>query len=275
MSAVITLTTDFGYGDGYAAVMKAVILSINPAARLVDITHSIKRQDIKETAFILSTIYPYFPEDTIHLVITDPGVGTGRKAVILKTPSAYFIAPDNGVLSYVIRDYADKSQVLNMASAMEAVVISNTQYFRQPVSNTFQGRDIFAPAAAYLSLGTPFSEFGKPLDSLTTFDLPRPRLEANGSLTGEIIHIDSFGNLITCFREKDLPGKGITITTGGKIIRGLSTSYAATRKLTALIGSSGYLEIAVKNGSAAEYLGASEGDQVNILNRNMSKISKL
>ena len=267
MTAVITLTTDFGYGDGYTAALKGVILSINPEVRLVDITHSIKSQDIGETAFILSTVYPYFPKDTIHLVITDPGVGTGRKAIILKTPAAYFVAPDNGVLSYVIQDYADKSGVFNMASALETVVISNPKYFRQPVSNTFHGRDIFAPAAAHLSLGTPLSEFGKTLNSLTTFDLPQPRLEADGSWTGEIIHIDSFGNLITCFRESDLPSTDLTISIGGKSIRGLSTAYAGNRKLTAVTGSSGYLEIAGKNGRASDYLGATVGDEVKIISR--------
>ena len=263
MAAIITLTTDFGYADGYVAVMKGVILGINPDARLVDITHSVRPQDISSTAFVIGNVYRSFPEGTIHLVVIDPGVGTRRKPLILKTPFAYFIAPDNGVLSYIINDYADRSQhIINIASLVEAVVISNTAYSRQPVSNTFHGRDIFAPVAAHLSLGIPLSKFGRPLTSINIIELPRPCRMADGSLTGEIIHIDNFGNLISCIREKDISGREVKITVGGKTISGLSTTYAGSRKLIALFGSSGYLEIAFRDGNAAEYLKATVGNQV-------------
>lgn len=160
MSGTVTLTTDFGTADGYAAAMKGVILGINPAARLVDISHGIQAQNIPQAAFVLGTACPYFPDGTVHLVVVDPGVGTARRAVILKTPRAYFVAPDNGVLSYVVRDgeKADRAEKgprhIKLPPGLEAVSITRPRFWRQPVSATFHGRDIFAPVAARLSLGS-------------------------------------------------------------------------------------------------------------------------
>ena len=254
MSPVITLTTDFGSGDAYVAAMKGVILGINPEAKLVDISHSIKPRNVAQAAFVLSRACRFFPAETIHVVVVDPGVGSGRKAVILKTNTAYFVAPDNGVLSYVLND------------SLKAVEITNSDFWREKVSPTFHGRDIFAPVAAHLSLGVKFTEFGKPLGSLTTLPLSQPnRTEADG-LVGHIIHVDNFGNLITDIKSGDLPQakESLAIEIGGKLISDLSLTYDESSGLLALIGSDGYLEVAVKGGSASDFLGAKIGDEVKV-----------
>jgi len=266
MKAIVTLTTDFGLSDAYVAVMKGVILGINPEARLIDICHSIRPQNITQAAFILSTAYPFFPEGTIHVVVVDPGVGTERKAIILKTPSACFIAPDNGVLSYVIQESSTKSTGGKLETEVEAIAITKPGFWRSTVSPTFHGRDIFAPVAAHLSLGVPPVDFGEPLASVTTLPISQPHQVADGLLVGHILHIDSFGNLITNIKEANLPRtkQAITIEVGKKVIPGLSRTYAEGEGLLALIGSSGYLEISLKEGSAAAFLNAGIGDEVRI-----------
>lgn len=271
MSSVITLTTDFGLNDAYVSAMKGVILGINPEAKLVDICHTIKPQNILQAAFVLSTAYEYFPEGTIHLVVVDPGVGTDRKAIILKTPQAYFIAPDNGVLSYVIRDLNNKSAVNNVlqkqvefSSGLEAVVITRSEFWRSPVSSTFHGRDIFAPVTAHLSLGLPFSEFGEKITSLTVLPYPRPYKKPDGSLVGHIIHIDNFGNLITDIKSSDLSELIVAINIANRFINGLSKTYSEGNSLIALIGSSGYLEISIYGDNASDYLHAHIGDEVTV-----------
>jgi S-adenosylmethionine hydrolase len=270
MGAIITLTTDFGLADAYVAAMKGVILGINPDARLVDICHTIAPQNISQAAFVLSTTYKFFPRRTIHLVIVDPGVGSDRQAAILRTPTADFIAPDNGVLSYIIQDYAGGSSTKNRqpldTGQAEAIEITNPKYWRPAVSPTFHGRDIFAPVAAHLSLGTPLTAFGEPLDSLAVLPLSKPRQEPDGTLVGSILHIDNFGNLITNIKRQDLPpGKtGITVAVKNKLINGLADTYAMTDGLCALIGSSEYLEIALKDGNAAVATRATVGDEVKI-----------
>lgn len=188
MNPVITLTTDFGMTDAYVGIMKGVILGINPEASIVDICHTIQPQNVTQAAFVLSTAFPYFPQGTIHLVVVDPGVGTKRRAVILITHQALFVAPDNGVLSYVIKEAEPR---------FEAITISNPRFWRSPVSFTFHGRDILAPVAAHLSLGVPPREFGDVIHSLSVFPRPQPYQGAEGELVGHIIHIDRFGNLIT------------------------------------------------------------------------------
>ena len=270
MSAIITLTTDFSLTNGYVAAMKGVILSINPEARLVDICHSIKPQNILQAAFVLSTVYPFFPEKTIHLVVVDPGVGTERIAIILRTPSADFVAPDNGVLSYVIQQCSAKSCYVNqpqieLGPGMEAIAITNPQFWRLPVSPTFHGRDIFAPVAARLSLGFPPIDFGEAITSVTVLPLPYPHQAPDGSLVGHVLHIDSFGNLITNIKSGDLPQtEPITIEVGNQLISGLSHTYAEGSGLLALIGSIGYLEVSLKGGSACAFLGAEVGNEVRI-----------
>ena len=270
MGAIITLTTDFGLADAYVAAMKGVILGINPDARLVDVCHTIEPQNISQAAFVLSTVCEFFPQRTIHLVVVDPGVGSRRKAVMLRTPSADFIAPDNGVLSYIVQNYTgssaiDNRQPLDTGNA-EAIEITNKQYWRPTISPTFHGRDIFAPVAAHLSLGTPLTEFGEPLDSLAVLPLSRPRQESDGTLVGCILHIDNFGNLITNIKKQDLPpgNTGITIEVKSELINGLADTYAMSDGLCALIGSSEYLEISFKDGNAGAYLNAKVGDEVKI-----------
>jgi len=269
-NTIITLATDFGLADAYVAVMKGVILSINPEARLIDICHSIKPQNIAQAAFVLSTAYPFFPKGTIHLVVVDPGVGTERRAIILRTPLADFVAPDNGVLSYIIQQSSPKPLSFNRAqvklpSELQAVAITQPRFWRQPVSATFHGRDVFAPVAAWLSLGTPLTDFGEAIDSLTVLCLPHPSRLAKNKLVGHILHIDNFGNLITNIRKEDLPEGSLTIEVGKWLIPGLSRTYAQGQGLLALIGSSGYLEVSLKEGNASVFLGAQVGDEVKIV----------
>ncbi len=273
MSAIITLTTDFGLTDGYVAAMKGVILSINPEAKLIDICHTIKPQNIAQAAFILSTAYQFFPCGTIHLVVVDPGVGTERKAIILRTPSADFVAPDNGVLSYVIHQASAQpvesdanQQQIELEPGLEAVAINKPQFWRSPVSSTFHGRDIFAPVAARLSLGFKPVDFGEPISSFTMLPLSFPHQAPDGSLVGHIIHIDNFGNLITDIRSENLPQTKpvLIIQIGSHLIRGLSHTYAEGKGLLALLGSSGYLEVSLNMGNASVFLDAEVGSEVRI-----------
>ncbi len=266
MPAIITLITDFGLGDGYVGSMKGVILGVNPDTAIVDISHIVPPQDIKEAAYLLGSVWESFPQHTVHLCVVDPGVGTSRKAVILRTPKADFVAPDNGVLSYILQctgDTASRRQI-NVPAGMEAVSITNHQFWCQPVSNVFHGRDIFAPVAAHLSRGIALKEFGDKLDSLTCFALPQPVQEEAGVFAGEIIHIDGFGNVITNFLDKHLPAEGssLSIEIGKHIIVGLSRHYQDGKGLIGLIGSSGRLEIALKEGNARKYLKATVGQKV-------------
>jgi S-adenosylmethionine hydrolase len=275
MAPIITLTTDFGTGDAYVASMKGVILTINPKAVIVDICHSIKPQNVLQAAFILSTAYNYFPEGAIHVAVVDPGVGSQRKAIILKTPKAFFLAPDNGALSYIIDEldttpakpaqhFSSTPEQRKLGAGLEAVAITNPDLWRKPVSTTFHGRDIFAPAAAHLSLGTAIHEFGDSLSHVFAFHIPRPFRDNQGNLIGCVLHIDNFGNLITDIRSGDLPGERITITIGSQHIDGISQFYAEKEGLAAIIGSSGYVEISLKNGNAAAFLKARIGDEIKI-----------
>ena len=270
MSPIITLTTDFGLTDAYVAAMKGVILGINPEVTLVDICHTINPQDIAQAAFVLGTAYQSFPQGTVHLVVVDPGVGSQRRAVILRTSSADFVAPDNGVLSYIIEQLSPESagsnQQIISRPEIEAYAITESRYWRTPVSPTFHGRDIFAPVAAHLSLGRSPADFGERLTALVMLPLPRPHQEQDGSVVGHILHIDSFGNLITDITSQCLPSKGelLSIKVGEQTIHGLSRTYAEGEGLLALIGSSDRLEISIKGGSACDLLNSKVGDEVRI-----------
>jgi hypothetical protein len=273
MGNVITLTTDFGTDDAYVATMKGVILSINPRVTIVDICHNVQPQNISQAAFILSTAHHYFPEGTIHVVVVDPGVGTERRVVLVVTPSAFFIAPDNGVLSYIIEEASLGMEEqppptgggqIRLGHGLQAFALTNPHFWHHPVSTTFHGRDIFAPVAAYLSSGTPAQDFGEPIDTLFTFPLPRPQIKEDGVLAGYVIHIDHFGNLITTFKKEDLPKGRVFIEVAGHIVEGVSQSYAEDSELLAIIGSSGNLEVSLKNGSAAQLLRAKIGNEVSI-----------
>ena len=273
MGSIITLTTDFGLADAYVATMKGVILGINPEAKLIDICHSIKPQNIPQTAFVLSTAYQFFPQKTVHLVVVDPGVGTERRAIVLRTPSADFVAPDNGVLSYVLQASSAESladnvspQQTGLKPGLEAVAITKSQFWRTPVSPTFHGRDILAPVAALLSLGFPPINFGEAVTSMTMLPLPEPHRRPDSSLVGHVLHIDNFGNLITDIKNSDLPltKQPITVEVGGHLISGLSHTYAEGKGLLTLIGSSGYLEVSLKGGSASVFLDAEVGSEVRL-----------
>jgi hypothetical protein len=269
----ITLTTDFGLRDAYVAALKGVILGINPKATIVDISHFIEPQNIQQAAFVLSTVYRYFPKDSIHAVIVDPEVGSQRRAIILRTQEALFVAPDNGVLSYILHDTSavpegalSKAGLIALPPGVLAVEITNPRLWHHPVSTTFHGRDIFAPVAAYLSLGVPLQEFGKPVTSLTVFPLPRPQLGPRGELIGQVIHIDIFGNVITSIRQEDLRAGRFHLQIAGQHIESLAATYANAEvdQLHAVVGSSGYVEIAVRNSSAAALLSVKLGDEVRI-----------
>jgi S-adenosylmethionine hydrolase len=276
MSSIITLTTDFGYDDAYVAAVKGVILSTNPEANIIDISHSIEPQNILQAAFILSVAYRYFPKQTIHMAIVDPGVGSERQGIILKAPSAFFVAPDNGILSYVIDDlFSVESRSLTeqiqdlkeivFKKGLEAAAITDPRFWRHPVSPTFQARDIFAPVAAGLSLGISIYEFGEKINSLHILPIPKPSLDPEGNLVGRVLHVDRFGNLITNIKSHDLPGKDVMVEVAGHRIRGISDYYGQNKGVMAIVGSSGYLEISLGNGSACDFLGLAAGDEVRII----------
>jgi len=195
---VITLTTDFGMRDGFAGVMKGVILRINPRAVIVDISHDVPAWDVRAGAFVLSSAYRYFPAGSIHVCVIDPGVGSGREILIARTPEYYFLAPDNGLLS----------PVLDVEQECSVYRISNPEMLLPEISNTFHGRDIFAPAAAHLSINTPVERIGVPFAGARRELFPEPCVEV-GRISGEIIYRDSFGNLITNIRVHHLTGAGI------------------------------------------------------------------
>jgi hypothetical protein len=270
MRTIITLTTDFGLADAYVAAVKGAILSINPEATLVDICHTIEPQNILQAAFVLSTAYEFFPPGTVHLVVVDPGVGTERRAIILRTPLAYFVAPDNGVLSYVIPQNSEpltgRGQRVRLRAGLEAFAITRPRFWRSPVSPTFHGRDVFAPVAARLSLGVSPSDFGEKIDTIIAFPYPHPHRAKDDVLIGCIMYIDRFGNLITSIKSDDLPKRkqSVSIEIGSHVINGLVSTYAEGEDLIALIGSSNHLEIALKGGSAAAFIGAGIGDEVKI-----------
>jgi S-adenosyl-L-methionine hydrolase (adenosine-forming) len=273
--AIITLTTDFGLDDAYVAAMKGVILDINPGATIVDISHSIEPQNIRQGAFVFSTAYTYFPQDSVHLVVVDPGVGGPRRAIILETENAIFVAPDNGVLSHVIQASARKRisrpTLMKLPPEIQAFEITNSKYWRHPVSSTFHGRDIFAPVAAHISLGKPLNELGQAIASVNVFPPSRPKPDADGNLIGHILHIDHFGNLITDIASQDLPSGKFSIEVAGRRISSLSQSYEPAQELLALIGSSGRLEIALKGGCAARLLGSKVSDVLRLVSRRTSR----
>ncbi len=251
---VITLTTDFGYKDPFAAEMKGVILSINPHAVIVDLTHSIQPQDIPETAYVIGSSFSYFPPGTIHIVVVDPGVGSARKALILEAGGHYFIGPDNGVFSHV----------LCFSQPVKGVHITEERYMRSKESPTFQGRDLFAPAAAWLSKGLTPGEFGPPAKDFVTFPVPLSEVTHDG-ISGEVIYLDHFGNAITNIKGDaiGLLGLSYAVELNNTTIQLVQYyALAGENSLCCLVNSSGYLELFVNNGNAAEKYGIKKGDKV-------------
>lgn len=260
---LITLLTDFGDKDPYVGIMKGVIYGLNPAAQVIDLTHQVSPQAVREGAFLLQNAYPYFPPDTIHVAVVDPGVGTERKGICIHVPGmGYFIGPDNGLFSYVLDQFPNTP----------IHEITNPRFQRAEISATFHGRDVFAPASAHLSLGEDWEEIGPPLENWSPVRLPNlwPAWvdEPGGhSITGEIIHVDHFGTLVTnipkrSFENVDreaLEKASISIALRYQL-RGVLRTYgeAAKGELVALFGSSGFLEIARVNGRADDLQGTAE-----------------
>ncbi len=268
---LLVFTTDFGLSDSYAGVMKGVALGINPELRLVDLTHQISPQNVAQGAFALGVSYRFFPSGTIHVAVVDPGVGTSRRPVLLQTPRGSFVAPDNGLLSRVLDDYLsdlpNASGPVGVPPPLTALHLTNPDFWLHPVSNTFHGRDVFTPAAAHLSLGVAAESMGAPVADLEYLPIPRPRVDAEG-IRGEIIYCDVYGNLVSSIPLGLIDGRDIgEIRIRGRSIPHLSRTFndrAPLSGLIALVGSHGYLEIAVANGSAASTLSAGPGEPVTV-----------
>lgn len=261
MSSLITFITDFGTKDGYVAAMQGTILSINPDVRFLDISHHVAPQDIMEAAFLLKNSYEFFPANTIHLVITDPQVGTNRRAVALRFQDHYFIGPDNGIFSLLLEE----------ALPDELVVLDKKEFWRTySPSPTFHGRDIFAPVAAHLASGKTLSELGSPLDALERMYWASPVADAQG-IQGWVIHIDHYGNCITNITA-DLfnsvyQKQPFKCYIGSSVIRQLSSTYADADagSALALFGSHNFLEVAINQGNAATLLSIEKGNSISIV----------
>ena len=257
---IVTLTTDFGLNDHFVGTLKGVILNIVPAANIVDICHSVQAFDILDGALALAQSYAYFPARTVHLVVVDPGVGSARRPIIATSEMHNFVAPDNGVLSLM---YA-REQRLSVRH------ITSEHYFVQPVSNTFHGRDIFAPVAAYLAKGVDQEKFGEEVTDYVRFNAPKPKAVDATSMRGVVLRVDRFGNLITNFTPQDAPAlfqadvPPFKMVVGKREVTSMRTNYAegAPGELFAIVGSMGFIEIAANRGSASQTAGAVKGSEV-------------
>ena len=259
MRPVIALLSDFGTRDHYVGTMKAVIIGICPDATLVDITHEIAPHDVMDGALELAASYKFFPAGTIFLAVVDPGVGSSRRGIAAEIGDYRFICPDNGLLSAVVRDVPPK----------KVVELTERRYARPTVSRTFEGRDRFAPAAAWLAKGIELTALGRPAGNIHRLDLARPVVDAN-RIDGEVQRIDRFGNLITNIDRKafDHLAKGaLQIEVGGHVVSRVVSTYsdAAAGEVFALFGSSDHLEIAANGSSAARELGLERGVPVHIV----------
>ncbi|MEM3577244.1 MAG: SAM-dependent chlorinase/fluorinase [Candidatus Bathyarchaeia archaeon] len=257
---IITLTTDFGLKDPYVAEMKAVILDICPNAQIVDITHQIEKFNIRMGAYVLTCAAPYFPKGTIHVAVVDPGVGTRRRPLLIEAVKDFFIGPDNGVLAL-----ATKAQGIK-----RAYEILNRKFLLPRISRTFHGRDIFAPAAAHIANGAPPSEFGPEVGEIIVPEFAK-LVKRRDSIVGEVLHVDSFGNIITNFGEKELKLMRVDDTVNVKLKNKrlklkLCKAYAEAplKQPLAIIGSHNFLEISINQGSAAEKFKVKTGDKVTL-----------
>jgi S-adenosylmethionine hydrolase len=249
-SGIITLTTDFGLYDPYVAIMKGVILSINPGTRIVDVTHQVPPGALLHVASVIQDTIKYFPHGTINVVVVDPGVGGQRRPVAIETEDHFFVGPDNGLFWPIIEE--DRSPTV--------IHLEEQKYFLSPVSNTFHGRDIFAPVAAHISLGIDIRKMGSVISDPVTFSFPRSEIRGN-VLLGKIIRVDNFGNLITNINRTDmeafLQSATPRISIGELTIEDVRHVYTDVPRgeLLALYGSMNRLEIAVREGSASDILG--------------------
>jgi S-adenosylmethionine hydrolase len=258
-NAIITLTTDYGTNDHLVGTLKGVILKVNPDVTIVDITHNVTAFDLLDGALAIGSAYSYFPPKTIHVVVVDPGVGTERRPLLVSAGSQYFVAPDNGVLSMI---YEREQETLVVRHA------NVEHYYLRPVSKTFHGRDIFAPVAAWLSKSWQTPSMGDEITDYKRFALPRPK-EADGMVKGVVMRADAFGNLITNFKQEDLPesalnGGTINLQAGNQAVTRFVETFAQGNNSEpfAYLGSSGYLEIGVNKGNASRVLGLGRGTPV-------------
>jgi S-adenosylmethionine hydrolase len=265
---IITLLSDFGLKDPYVAEMRAVILSICPEARIVDISHKIEKFNIRMGAFVLASAAPYFPLGTVHAAVVDPGVGTKRRPLIVKTERCFYVGPDNGLLMLA----AQKESIHRVYH------VTNPRYMLPRVSRTFHGRDIFAPAAAHLARGRPPYEFGPEIHDYALPEFAKPRVR-KGELLGEILHIDDFGNVVTNISAENLEKMGVRegyalhVKLRGKTLAlKLCSAYGEVpaKKPLGIIGSSDFLEISVNQGNASKVFKAKIGDSVRVLSLSSS-----
>ena len=256
--SIITLTTDFGLSDHFVGAMKGVLLGICPNAELVDITHETSAYEITEAGFSIWQAYSCFPKKTVHLVVVDPGVGTARRPILAQAAGQYFVAPDNGVLSMIYSREKHKVRV-----------ITNQRCFRKPVSSTFHGRDIFAPVAGHLAKGTDPARFGKLCQDYLRLTFDKPVQTGKRIWNGTVLKADRFGNLITNFHIDEFPAvreRPFVLLVGGQEVTRLAGTFAdaGPGELVALAGSSGYLEVALNQASAAKALGARTASPVDL-----------
>jgi S-adenosyl-L-methionine hydrolase (adenosine-forming) len=255
---LITFTTDFGLSDHFVGVLKGVVAGIAAAARVIDISHDVAPYNLTEAAFIIAEAWPYFPKRTIHVIVVDPGVGSARRPILAEAGGHFFIAPDNGVLSMVFD-----------AAPHKVRVISNPRFLRRDISRTFHGRDVFAPAAAHLAKGAQPAAFGKRIDDYIRIEMTRPSRAGKDAWGGAILKVDRFGNLITNFAAHEFAGinsRPFEMRAGTQRIHRLALTYAETEAgdLFVIVGSSGHLEIAANQASAAGLLGCSAGAPVEL-----------
>jgi S-adenosyl-L-methionine hydrolase (adenosine-forming) len=264
-SRLVTFTTDFGLSDPFVGIMHGVVLNIQPDTRIVDICHSVTSYDVFDGGWTISQAYRFFPPRTVHVIVVDPGVGSERRPLVVETEDYIFVAPDNGVLSLI--EVREPKFVVRHIDA--------ERYFLQPVSHTFHGRDIFAPVAGWLSKGVAPSEFGPEISDYVRAPLPVVERLGENSLRGVVTKVDKFGNLITNIGETDAPelfvsrAPAVNILIAGQTLTRICRSYAegGEDEIFAIIGSSGYLELAAKRASAAEKLAAGVGSPVGIVLR--------
>lgn len=259
MSSIITLTTDFGLQDHYVSVMKAVILDIVSNVRFIDVSHEIPPQDVMAGAWVVRNSAMLFPPKTVHLVVVDPGVGTDRTPVAIQIKDQLFVGPDNGIFSLIGEEFDYK-----------AIKLENDKYWRKDRSNTFHGRDIFAPVAAHLANGVPLEELGDPLEKLVTYRWAIPISDKDG-IQGWIVHIDRFGNLVSNIPsfliEETIGDSRLKIYVGNTILDEIVTTFGSVPdgEPAAYIGSSDKLEVAINKGNAKQMLGVEKGAQISIV----------
>jgi S-adenosyl-L-methionine hydrolase (adenosine-forming) len=256
---IITLVTDFGTRDYFVGSMKGVILGIHSEAVIVDISHEVTPHNILEASFLLKSSYRYFPMGTIHVLVVDPGVGSGRRPLAAMSGRYCFVAPDNGLLSWIFEE----------EPGLEVFEITDSRLFLEGVGSTFHGREVFAPVAAWLSKGTPIQELGRKISDPVRLAVPRAEFVGEREVRGTILYVDRFGNLITNIDSKTVPLLSekelkIGIEVKGTMLRGLKTHYTEARGQgpSALVNSCGQLEIFCYEGIAAHEIGAREGDAV-------------